>query len=59
MGSRAVLQASGPHLDLIRAPYVLYGVNYIGLVSLPVTAGPSHIIFIKSNRRNVWIRDVF
>ena len=29
-------QASGPHLDLIRAPrcYVLYGVKYIDLVSL-------------------------
>ena len=27
-------QASGPHLDLSRAPYVLYGVKYIDLVSL-------------------------
>ena len=26
--------ASGPHLDLDRAPYVLYGVKYIDLVSL-------------------------
>ena len=30
-------QASGPHLDLGRAPYVLYGVIYIDLVSLYVT----------------------
>ena len=29
--------ASGPHLDLIRAPYVLYGVLYIDPVSLPCT----------------------
>ena len=27
-------QASDSHLDLMRAPYVLYGVNYIDLVSL-------------------------
>ena len=26
--------ASKPHIDLSRAPYVLYGVKYIGLVSL-------------------------
>ena len=26
--------ASDPHLDLIRAPYLLYGVKYIDLVSL-------------------------
>ena len=28
------VQASGSHLDLDRVPYVLYGVKYIGLVSL-------------------------
>ena len=28
------LTASQPHIDLDRAPYVLYGVKYIGLVSL-------------------------
>ena len=33
MGGRAVLQGSGSHLDLGRAPYVLYGVKYIDLVS--------------------------
>ena len=27
-------QASGPHLDLDHAPYALYGVKYIDLVSL-------------------------
>ena len=26
--------ASDPHLDLGRAPYALYGVKYIGVVSL-------------------------
>ena len=30
--------ASGPHLDLIRAPYVLYGVKYIDPVSLQIEA---------------------
>ena len=34
MRSRAVLQASASHLDLSRAPYALYGVHYIDLVSL-------------------------
>ena len=29
-------QASDSHLDLGRAPYVLYGVKYIDLVSLDV-----------------------
>ena len=29
-----VNEASGSHLDLSRAPYVLYGVKYIDLVSL-------------------------
>ena len=33
-----VQQASDSHLDLILAPYVLYGVKYIDLVSL--AAGP-------------------
>ena len=31
---KATRQASGSHLDLGRVPYVLYGVKYIGLVSL-------------------------
>ena len=34
MGSKAVLQGSASHLDLSRAPYDLYGVKYIDLVSL-------------------------
>ena len=34
MGSRAVLQASDSHLDLSRAPYVVYGAKYIDPVSL-------------------------
>ena len=33
IGSRAVGQASDSHLDLGRAPYALYGVKYIDLVS--------------------------
>jgi hypothetical protein len=32
-----VLQASVANLDLGRAPYVLYGVKYIDLVSLDAT----------------------
>ena len=32
-------QASGSHLDLDRAPYVLYGVKYIDLVSLAPVSG--------------------
>ena len=34
--------ASGSHLDLDREPYVVYGVNYINLVSLYVLAGQHH-----------------
>ena len=34
LAARATPPASASHLDLIRAPYVLYGVKYIGLVSL-------------------------
>ena len=40
-------QASDSHLDLIRAPYVLYGVKYIDLVSLSLKkyeASPSQIV---------------
>ena len=33
MGGKAVLQASDSHPDLGRAPYALYGVKYIDLVS--------------------------
>ena len=33
LAARNVLLASDPHLDLGCAPYVLYGVKYIGLVS--------------------------
>ena len=32
--SRAKIKASGSHLDLIRAPYALYGVKYIDPVPL-------------------------
>ena len=39
MGSRAVLQTSASHLDLDRAPYTLYGVKYIDLVSLAPFTG--------------------
>ena len=38
-GAGASCQVSDPHLDLSRAPYVLYGVNYIDLVSLDVCSG--------------------
>ena len=55
-----------PHLDLGRAPYcyVLYGVNYIGPVSLPPFAGPpisnynaAPLCFFKW--RKIWIQYVF
>ena len=37
-----IFAASDPHLDLIRSPYALYGVKYIGLVFLaPLAAGSS------------------
>ena len=73
----STVTASGPHLDLGRAPYVLYGVKYIDLVSLAPFPGIVHhlvhhhvdhtasrtqiykIKYIKSNRRKIWIRDVF
>ena len=32
-------EASGSHLDLGRAPYVLYGVKFIDLVSLTLDSG--------------------
>ena len=34
------------HLDLSRAPYVLYGVKYIDLVSLTPDHGPSISIYL-------------
>ena len=34
-----MFQASGSHLDLSRAPYVLYGVEHIDLVSLAWVPG--------------------
>ena len=39
-----LITASGSHLDLGRAPYALYGVKYIDLVSLLTTASRTHII---------------
>ena len=36
---RTLAQARDPHLDLLRAPYVLYGVKYIDLVSLAPVSG--------------------
>ena len=41
-----VLQASASHLDLGRAPYAVYGVKYIDLVSLwPVFAASNYILY--------------
>ena len=37
--------ASGSHLDLSRAPHVLYGVKYIDLVSLGVSPGQVNLKF--------------
>ena len=37
----AEAEARGSHLDLIRTPYVLYGVKYIDLVSLALFSGAS------------------
>jgi hypothetical protein len=37
-----VLQVSGPHLDLIRVPYVLYGMKYIDTGSLATSPGASN-----------------
>ena len=40
----ATQEVSGSHLDLSRAPYVSYGVKYIGLVSLDMpNASGSHL----------------
>ena len=39
IGGQGCAAASDSHLDLGRAPYVLYGVKYIDLVSLALPAG--------------------
>ena len=42
--------ASGSHLDLSRAPYVLYGVTYIDLVSLALfQARDAHLDLIRAS----------
>ena len=38
-----MLQASASHLDLSRAPYVLYGVKFIDPVSLAVVAKQTYV----------------
>ena len=48
IGGRAVLLPVTHHVDLIRAPYALYGVQYIDLVSL--------LMKLCSLRYNVTIR---
>ena len=54
-----MLQASCPHLDLSRAPYVLYGMSCIDLVSLVrlsgAAAGSYSLIDLDRTRiRFVW-----
>ena len=52
-------QASQPRLDLGRAPYVLYGVKHIDLVSLGPSwssAGPvAHILTRPANPALTWV----
>ena len=58
------VKARDSHLDLIRAPYVLYGVKYIDLVSLALFSGklvwgdlnPEHDGVVKQTLPNVGIR---
>ena len=42
-------QASGSHLDLGRAPYMLYGVKYIDRVSLDVPRAASHVVIWRES----------
>ena len=45
---KLVYQTFVSHLDLSRAPYVLYGVKYIDLVSLGAFA-PRYFLFARSH----------
>ena len=46
IAKKHVAVASIPHRDLIRAPYVFYGVKYIGLVSLALFPGHGQYLWL-------------